>query len=217
MRAMRLAGVAEGEAGGGLVVGPWRREAAGGQDSKPVPGGRGICAQASGAPLSAFPCTAVVHRSRERGTARGRRERPCPSCACHPEERLAVGKGPAHPLADRVRVFARERENIGQEGYDALVHWAFRPGSLRASPCVFRRLGLPQSYFMLEIDRGEMPVERYNDLYRTYFAKKLLTYYEASRQQQYIHSLGISPFRVATVTTTADRVDQMLDALNRDL
>jgi hypothetical protein len=62
-----------------------------------------------------------------------------------------------------------------------------------------------------------MPIERYNDLYRTYFAKKLLTYYEASRQQQYIHSLGISPFRVATVTTTADRVDQMLDALNRDL
>jgi hypothetical protein len=29
-----------------------------------------------------------------------------------------------------------------------------------------------ESYFMLEIDRGEMPIERYNNLHRTYFAKK---------------------------------------------
>jgi Replication-relaxation len=72
-----------------------------------------------------------------------------------------------------------------------------------------------ESYFLLEIDRGEMPIERYNDLYRTYFAKKLLTYYEANRQQQYIQYLGISNFRVATVTTTPERVGQMLAALNR--
>jgi hypothetical protein len=72
-----------------------------------------------------------------------------------------------------------------------------------------------ESYFMLEIDRGEMPIERYSDLYRTYFAKKLLTYYEASRQQRFIHDLGIGNFRVATVTTTLKRVDQMLEALNR--
>lgn len=37
---------------------------------------------------------------------------------------------------------------------------------------------------MLEVDRGEMPVERYRDLSRTYFAKKILTYYEANRQQR---------------------------------
>lgn len=52
-----------------------------------------------------------------------------------------------------------------------------------------------ESYFALEIDRGEMPVERYHDLYRTYYAKKLLTYYEASRQQRYLHDLGISALR----------------------
>jgi len=68
---------------------------------------------------------------------------------------------------------------------------------------------------MLEIDRGEMPIERYSDLYRTYFAKKILTYYEASRQQQHTHYLGISNFRVVTVTTTPERVEQMLGALNR--
>jgi Replication-relaxation len=72
-----------------------------------------------------------------------------------------------------------------------------------------------ESYFMLEVDRGEMPIERYSNLYRTFFAKKLLTYYEASRQQQYIHDLGINNFQVLTVTTTPERVDQMLKGLNR--
>jgi hypothetical protein len=72
-----------------------------------------------------------------------------------------------------------------------------------------------ESYFLLEIDRGEMPVERYQDLYRTYYAKKMLTYYEASRQQRYIHDLGVNNVRIATVTTTPERVAQMLEALKR--
>ena len=70
-----------------------------------------------------------------------------------------------------------------------------------------------ESYFALEIDRGEMPVERHHDLYRTYYAKKMLTYYEANRQQRYLHDLGINTLRVATVTTTPERVEQMLEAL----
>ena len=41
----------------------------------------------------------------------------------HPEDRLAVGKGDAHPLPDRVRFVSRERENVAQEGFDALAHW----------------------------------------------------------------------------------------------
>jgi len=72
-----------------------------------------------------------------------------------------------------------------------------------------------ESYFILEIDRGEMPVERYQDLYRTYYATKMLTYYEASRQQRYMRDLGIENVRVATVTTTPARVGQMLEALKR--
>ena len=71
-----------------------------------------------------------------------------------------------------------------------------------------------KSYFMLEIDRGEMPVERYRNAQRTYFAKKMLTYYEANRQQRHVHDLGIENFRVLTVTTSADRVERMLAALN---
>jgi hypothetical protein len=45
----------------------------------------------------------------------------------HPENRLAIGQGDAHAFPNRLRVFARERENIGQEGFGALVH--FRPGT----------------------------------------------------------------------------------------
>jgi hypothetical protein len=43
--------------------------------------------------------------------------------------RLALGEGAPHTLRDRVRLFARERENVAQEGFDALVH---RAGALAA-------------------------------------------------------------------------------------
>lgn len=71
-----------------------------------------------------------------------------------------------------------------------------------------------ESYFVVEIDRGEMPVARYRDIRQTYFAKKMLTYYEANRQQAHVHALGIPNFRVLTITTHQDRVDQMIEALN---
>jgi predicted transcriptional regulator len=70
-----------------------------------------------------------------------------------------------------------------------------------------------ESYFMYEKDRGEMPVMRYKNLYGTYVAKKLLTYYEASRQRKHLDELGISNFRVLVETTTPDRVEQMLEAV----
>jgi hypothetical protein len=39
-----------------------------------------------------------------------------------------------------------------------------------------------QFSFMLEIHRGEMPVERYRNAHRTCFSKKMQTYYEANRR-----------------------------------
>ena len=71
------------------------------------------------------------------------------------------------------------------------------------------------NYFMLEIDRGEMPVERYRNAHRTYFSKKMQTYLEANRQRRHVHDLGIENFRVLTVTTDASRIDRMLTALDR--
>jgi hypothetical protein len=70
-----------------------------------------------------------------------------------------------------------------------------------------------ESYFMVEVDRGEMPVERYRNTYRTYFSKKMLTYYEASRQQRHVFELGIENFRVLTVTTDNARIEKMQAAL----
>ena len=42
----------------------------------------------------------------------------------------------------------------------------------------------------------------------------MLTYYEANRQQRLVHDLGIENFRVLTVTTTSERIERMLAALN---
>jgi hypothetical protein len=70
-----------------------------------------------------------------------------------------------------------------------------------------------ESYFMLELDRGEMPVERQKNVNQTHFAKKILTYYEANRQERHVHDLGLEAFRVATATTTPERVERMLTAV----
>ncbi len=70
-----------------------------------------------------------------------------------------------------------------------------------------------ESYFALERDRGEMPVERYSRKDQTYFAKKMVIYYEANRAGEHLREFGIPNFRVATVTTTARRVEQMIEAL----
>lgn len=92
-------------------------------------------------------------------------------------------------------------------------------GALRRNAVVpdglfgLRAKGHGANYFMLEVDRGEMPVERYANARRTYFAKKMLTYYEANRQRRHVHDLGIENFRVLTVTTTQERVGRMLIAL----
>jgi hypothetical protein len=53
------------------------------------------------------------------------------------EDHLALGEGDPHPSPDRVRLFARERENVRQEGFDVLVHRVFPavpPVSLADSP-----------------------------------------------------------------------------------
>lgn len=71
-----------------------------------------------------------------------------------------------------------------------------------------------ENFFMVEIDRGEMPVERFKNTQRTYFSKKMLTYYEASRQRRHVYDLGIENFRVLTVTTTKKRIEKMLNALD---
>jgi hypothetical protein len=57
-----------------------------------------------------------------------------------------------------------------------------------------------------------MPVERYSNKQQTYFAKKMAIYHDANRQGIHTRDLGIANFRVATVTTTPGRVEEMIKA-----
>ena len=69
-----------------------------------------------------------------------------------------------------------------------------------------------ESYFLFERDRGEMPVHRRKSKDQTYYAKKMLIYYEANRVGEHLRELGIPNFRMATVTTTPERIEQMIEA-----
>ena len=69
-----------------------------------------------------------------------------------------------------------------------------------------------ESFFFLERDRGEMPVHRRKNKEQTYFAKKMQTYYEANRAGEHEREFGLPNFRVLTVTTSEERVAQMIEA-----
>jgi hypothetical protein len=79
------------------------------------------------------------------------------------------------------------------------------------------------SYFLVEIDRGQMPVRRASRSreeivagkrrLRTYYMHKLATYYHGWRQRRHADQFGIEQVRVLTVTTSEQRIDTMLDAL----
>jgi hypothetical protein len=79
------------------------------------------------------------------------------------------------------------------------------------------------SYFLVEIDRGQMPVRRSSRSQeetvagrrrqRTFYMHKLATYYEGWRQRRHVEQFGIDQVRVLTVTTSEKRIDTMLDAL----
>jgi DNA-binding Lrp family transcriptional regulator len=67
-------------------------------------------------------------------------------------------------------------------------------------------------YFMVEIDRGTMPVRR-TDHDRTSFEGKMRTYLAAYVGKQHTRQLGWQSFRVLTVTTDRDREHSMQQAL----
>jgi Replication-relaxation len=69
-----------------------------------------------------------------------------------------------------------------------------------------------ESFFFLERDRGQMPVHRRKNKEQSYFAKKMQTYYEANRAGEHEREFGLPNFRVLTVTTTKERVADMVVA-----
>ncbi|MEQ1653268.1 MAG: replication-relaxation family protein, partial [Hyphomicrobium sp.] len=67
-------------------------------------------------------------------------------------------------------------------------------------------------YFILEADRGTMPVLRGN-LKQTSVQRKFLAYYHAHRTGVHKDRYGIGTFRVLTVTTRPQRIATMVDAV----
>ncbi len=74
--------------------------------------------------------------------------------------------------------------------------------------------GGARRYFMVEIDRGTMPVVRSN-LMQTSFEQKMRAYLIAHAAKQHERQFGWKNFRVLTVTTDDRRRQSMIDALRR--
>jgi hypothetical protein len=68
-----------------------------------------------------------------------------------------------------------------------------------------------RAYFFLEADRGTMPVAR-RGLAQTSFLRKLLAYQKTWSQGLHRAHLGITSFRVLTVTTSKERVGHLIEA-----
>ena len=71
-----------------------------------------------------------------------------------------------------------------------------------------------RSYFFLEADRATMPVWR-RDLLQSSMRKKFLAYSAAHAAQLHATRYGIGNFRVLTVSTSAERIANMIDAVQK--
>jgi DNA-binding Lrp family transcriptional regulator len=68
--------------------------------------------------------------------------------------------------------------------------------------------------FVVEIDRGTMPIVR-SDIRQTSFARKMRAYLTAHAARMHERHFGWRTFRVLTVTTDDNRTQTMMDALRR--
>jgi hypothetical protein len=75
------------------------------------------------------------------------------------------------------------------------------------------------AYFMLEVDRGTIPIMRSDvkgtSVWQKSIAFKLATYYEGWRAGRHVEQFGIKQMRVLFVTESAERVRNMLAAVDQ--
>ena len=70
-------------------------------------------------------------------------------------------------------------------------------------------------HFMVEIDRGTMPVVRSDAFRQTSFEEKMRAYLTAHAAKQHERQFGWKTFRVLTVTTDHHRMQSMTEALRK--
>jgi Replication-relaxation len=122
----------------------------------------------------------------------------------HPDELVAAFPDQSFadhsPFALRVNLAYRgHQENIGIVP-DLAFGLAYPDGSRRC--------------FLVEIDRGTMPVSR-TDFRQTSFERKMRAYLAAYAAKLHERRFGWKSFRVLTVTTDAHRTATMMDALKK--
>lgn len=76
--------------------------------------------------------------------------------------------------------------------------------------------GKNKAYFMVEIDRGTMPVTR-RDIGQTSFARKLHSYADTFDRKLHLEQFGIKNFRVLTITTSKERAETMKAAFRSEI
>ena len=122
----------------------------------------------------------------------------------HPEEIITVSRRLARVSRDAFALHAKvlHRGHARESGVipDFVFGIALADGSRRN--------------FMVEIDRGTMPINR-SDPDRTSFERKMRTYLAAHTTKQHVRQFGWQSFRVLIVTTDHYRECSMRDALRR--
>ncbi|MGO9005513.1 MAG: replication-relaxation family protein [Beijerinckiaceae bacterium] len=122
----------------------------------------------------------------------------------HPDELIASfpdrSSSPRNPFALHVR--ASHRGTVHEIGLvPDLAFGLILPGGARHS-------------FMVEIDRGTMPVVR-SDIGQTSFQRKMRAYLTTQAAKLHERHFGWKTFRVLTVTTDHSRMQSMQEALRR--
>lgn len=69
------------------------------------------------------------------------------------------------------------------------------------------------SYFLLEIDRGTIPLKRHSLDHRS-ITRKLATYYEGWRAGRHVEQFGVKQLRVLVLTSSAARMRNMLSLVD---
>lgn len=70
------------------------------------------------------------------------------------------------------------------------------------------------AYFLLEIDRGTIPIVRNSHDHRS-ISRKLEIYFQGWRAHRHVEQLGVKQLRVLFVTESAERVRNMLSAVDQ--
>jgi hypothetical protein len=125
-------------------------------------------------------------------------------CLIHPEELVAAfpeqSRSARNPLALRVSI--SHQGTLHEIGLvpDLAFGLRFPDGSRRC--------------FMVEIDRGTMPISR-GDITETSFERKMRAYLTAHAEKQHESQFAWKTFRVLTVTTDHNRARSMTEALRQ--